>query len=121
MVLVLLMAEKALILSVPLSTMPILVLLFAHDTVADLTESRKTTVVTVAPLHTVISDGVGIVGFGATVMVNDCTCPVQPFADGVTDTVDITAIVSLPVAVNAAIVSAPVDAKPIPVLLLTHA
>ena len=59
-------------------------------------------------------------GVGFTVTVNCVGVPVQELAEGVTVTVELTGRLVLFVAVNVGIFPLPVDASPIPELVLAH-
>ena len=73
-----------------------------------------------APLQSVWLTGVVTVGVGFTVMVNVCVAPVQPIADGVTVTTPAIGAALLLVAVNAAMLPVPDEARPIAVFVLAQ-
>ena len=80
----------------------------------------KVTAVVAVPLHNVWFAGVVTVGVGLTVMVKVCGVPGHALADGVTVIVPAIAVVPAFVAVKAAILPVPVDARPIAVLLFVQ-
>ncbi len=85
------------------------------------TDPEKFTVVDAAPLQTDKPDGTVAVGVGLIEIVKFCVLPVQPFADGVTDTVPVVTAFELLMPVNEPILPEPEPPRPIVTLLLFHA
>ena len=76
---------------------------------------------TVALLQTDLLEGDVTEGGGFTVMVNVVGASVaQPFAEGVTEIVDVTGVAPVFVPVNAGTLSVPLAAKPMLVVLFVH-
>ena len=73
-----------------------------------------------APLHKVWSGTIFTVGVGFTVIVKVTGVPGQPFATGVTVTVEVTGAEPALVPVNGAISPEPEAASPVAVLLLVQ-
>jgi len=81
----------------------------------------KLMAVVVAPLQSVWSVTLSTVGVGFTVMVNVSTGPGQPFAVGVTVTVEVTGALPILVAVKVPMLPLPETAKPMVALLFVQA
>ena len=107
---------------VPAFAKPIDGKLFVHDNTAPLTSDAKAIDGTVLPIHsTTLAKVFVTAGVGFTVIVKITGVPAHPLAEGVTVTVAVTGTLVVFVAVNAAILPAPLAAKPIEVVLFVQA
>jgi hypothetical protein len=118
----LLIAEKAVMLPVPLAARPMLVLLLVH--VNAVAVPVKLTAVVLIPLHTTWLGGNATVGVGCTVIVKACGVPGQVTAPkvyfGVMVIVAMTGEVPAFVAVKAVMFPVPLAASPIEAVLLVQ-
>jgi len=120
-VLPVLVAVKVPMLPLPDAAKPMVALLFVQAYVVPATGPVKFTAIVAAPLHNVWSATLSTVGVGFTVMVKVSGVPGQPFAVGVTVTVDVTGALPVLVAVKVAILPLPEPAKPMDASLLVQA
>jgi len=96
----------------PVAANPIEGVLFVQPNEVPDTVSPKLMTAVGAPLHNICAATVSTVGVGLTVMVNVSPVPVQPFAEGVTVMVAVTAVLPVLVAVKDAMLPFPAAASP---------
>lgn len=115
-----LVAVKAGKLVVPEAASPIEVVLLVQANVAPVGVEANVFAATAPPLQIVILLSATTVGVGLTVIVNVETGPVQPFAEGVIEIVEVIAVVPALVAVKAGKLVVPDAAKPMDVFELVQ-